>query len=62
MQNALPRVIEQVPDSGCKAWTWVSTGIQGRDPACWLNSAVLWRKVHATSTGMISGTRQHNSQ
>lgn len=48
--------------SQCKAWTWVPPGIQGPLSKCWLKDSVPWHKVHATSTHMVSGTRQHDSQ
>jgi hypothetical protein len=48
--------------SNCKAWTWVPPGIQGPQSKCWLKSSVPWHKVHGASSGMVSGTRQHNSQ
>lgn len=46
--------------SGCKAWTWVPSGVQGSGSRCWLKGNVPWYR--SNGSGMVSGTRQHVSQ
>jgi hypothetical protein len=44
---------------GCRAWTWVPAGIQGPESKCWLKHSVPW---HVDASGMVSGTRRHDSK
>jgi len=41
-------------EARCRAWTYVSPGIQGRRPRCWLKSSVPQKIPHR---GMISGVK-----